>query len=72
MLWNTIPLGVFLLLGFWEKGKFSVWAIVFLLVFFTFVYYAGGWEHRIYKKRKRELETLQKKLKSDELSTSSS
>jgi len=25
-------------------------------------YYAGGWEHNTYKRKKRELEILQKKL----------
>lgn len=67
MLWNALPIGILLLFGFWEAGKLSVWIVAFMLVFFVFVYYAGGWEYNIYKNRKRELETLRKKLEDDEL-----
>jgi hypothetical protein len=33
-----------------------------VLLFFALSYYAGGWEHNIYKRKKRELEVLKKKL----------
>jgi len=71
MLWNSLPIGVLIPFGFWERGKLSVWILVFMLIFFAFVYYAGGWEHRIYKRKKRELEALQKKLMSEEASNPS-
>jgi hypothetical protein len=66
MLWNNLPIGVLVLFGFWEKGKLSIWIAVLMLVFFAFTYYAGGWEHNIYKKKKRNLEALQGKLKNEE------
>lgn len=68
MRWNTLPMAVFLLFGFWETGKLSVWLTVSLLVFVAFTHFAGGWEHRIYKKRKHELEVLRKKLENGESS----
>jgi hypothetical protein len=68
MLWNSLPIGILILFGFWERGKLSVWIVVSMLIFFAFVWYAGGWEHRIYKKRKHGLEALQKKLVSEETS----
>jgi hypothetical protein len=71
MLWNALPIGILLLFGFWESGKLSVWIVACMLIFFVFIYYAGGWEYRIYKNRKRELEGLQKKLKNEEISNSS-
>ncbi len=61
MRWNILPIALFVLLGFWNDGK-SMWASIGLLLFFVIAYVAGGWEHRIYENRKRELEVLQKKL----------
>lgn len=63
MLWNVLPIGALTLLGLWEGGK-SIWIVMIVLVFFVLSYYAGGWEHNIYKRKKRELETLKKKLDS--------
>jgi Flp pilus assembly protein TadB len=68
MLWNGLPVGLLLLLGLWENGKLSVWIIIFMPVFFVVVFYASRWEHGIYKRRKRELEGLQKKLAGEEVS----
>jgi hypothetical protein len=65
MLWNTLPIGILLLFGFWETGKLSVWVIAGMLLFFVFIYFAGGWESNIYKNKKRELEVLQKKLENE-------
>jgi hypothetical protein len=61
MRWNIVPIALFTLLGLWEGGK-PVWIVVIVLLFFALTYYAGGWEHSIYKRKKRELEILQKKL----------
>ena len=61
MRWNILPVGILSLLSLWEGGK-PFWAIGLILIFFAVAYYAGNWEHRIYKARKRELETLQRKL----------
>lgn len=61
MRWNILPITVLTLLGLWEGGK-PIWIALIVLLFFALTYYAGGWEHNIYKKKKRDLEILQKKL----------
>ncbi|UFH56854.1 hypothetical protein [Spirosoma sp. KNUC1025] len=61
MRWNIVPIGVLVLLGIWQ-GEKSIWLAVGILVFLTLTYFAGGWEHRIYVAKKRELEALQQKL----------
>ena len=61
MRWNILPIGILSLLGMWEGGK-SVWVAGGVLIFFVLAYYAGGWEHGIYIRRKRELELLKGKL----------
>jgi hypothetical protein len=65
MRWNALPIGTFILLGILESGK-SIWIAVGIFLFLLLASYAGGWEHNIYKTRKRELETLQNKLEKDE------
>ena len=64
MRWNILPVAVLTLLGLWEGGK-PIWIALIVLLFFALTYYAGGWEHNIYKRKKRELEILQKKLGSE-------
>lgn len=64
MRWNILPIGILSLLSMWEGGK-SIWIAVSILAFFILAHYAGGWEHSIYKRRKRELELLQSKLESE-------
>jgi hypothetical protein len=54
------PVAALTLLVF-GKGK-PIWIGLIVYLFFALTYYAGGWEHNIYKKKKRELEILQKKL----------
>jgi len=61
MLWNILPIGALTILGLWEGGK-PIWIAMVVLLFFALSYYAGGWEHNIYKRKKRELEVLKKKL----------
>ncbi|SFC19262.1 hypothetical protein [Spirosoma endophyticum] len=61
MRWNIVPIGFLSLLGFWESGQ-SIWLSLGLLIFFGMTYFAGGWEHRIYQAKKRELEALLTKL----------
>ena len=61
MLWNILPIGALTALGIWEGGK-PIWIAIIVLLFFALSYYAGGWEHNTYKRKKRELEILQKKL----------
>jgi hypothetical protein len=61
MRWNILPIAALVLLGLWE-GRKPLWAIGLIVICFAFTYYASGWEHRIYKSRKRELEILQEKL----------
>lgn len=65
--WNLPVVGILVLLSFWEEGQ-SVWAIVGLIVFLALAYWASGWEHGIYKARKRELEVLKDKLNSEDVS----
>jgi len=64
MRWNILPIGGLSLLSLWENGK-SFWIIGAILIFFALAYFAGGWEHGIYKAKKRELEILKKKLETD-------
>jgi len=61
MRWNILPIAGLTLLGLWEGGK-PIWIAIIVLLFFALSYYAGGWEHNTYKRKKRELEILQKKL----------
>ena len=64
MRWNVVPIGVLSILGVWESNK-SVWIGLGILVFFVLTNYASGWEHNIYKRKKRELEMLQQKLEEE-------
>ena len=64
MRWNILPMGALLLLGVWEGGK-SLWMMGPLLILFALAYFAGGWEHNIYKAKKRELDMLHNKLKNE-------
>ena len=61
MLWNILPIGALTILGLWESGK-PIWIAMVVLLFFALSYYGGGWEHNIYKRKKRELEVLKNKL----------
>ena len=61
MLWNVQPIGALTLLELWEGGK-PIGIVVIVLLFFALSYYAGGWVHNTYKRKKRELEVLKKKL----------
>jgi hypothetical protein len=63
--WNILPIAVLSALGVWESGK-SVWVVVGILAFFVLTHFAAGWEHNIYRGRKRELEKLKNKLESAE------
>jgi hypothetical protein len=63
--WNILPIGLFILLSFW-KGEKPLWLMAVLVLFVALTYYASGWEHNIYKSRKRELEVLQKRLETEE------
>ena len=64
MRWNILPIGLLIFLGVWEGGK-SVWVAVGTLLFFVLTYYASGFENRMYKRRKRELQLLQKNLEKE-------
>ncbi|MEO6719341.1 MAG: hypothetical protein ABIN67_03205 [Ferruginibacter sp.] len=63
--WNTLPIALLTALGLWDSGK-SIWIVLGILLFFILVNYASGWEHSIYKNKKRELEILQGKLQSED------
>jgi hypothetical protein len=64
MRWNILFMGGLMSLTNWEGGQ-SVWFILGVAFLFLLVFYASGWEMRIYKAKKRELEVLQKKLQED-------
>jgi hypothetical protein len=64
--WNLPVVGILILLSFWEGGQ-SLWAILGFVVFLTLAHFAAGWEHGIYKARKRELEILKSKLEEEEV-----
>lgn len=59
---NVLPIGVLSVLSVWN-GDNPVWFALGILLFFSMAYYFSGWEHNIYKRKKRELELLQSKLK---------
>jgi hypothetical protein len=59
--WNILPIAIFLLGGMWENGK-SIWLVAALVIFFVITFYASGWEHNFYERRKHELEILRGKL----------
>ena len=65
MRWNILPTAALCILGIWESEK-PVWIAVVLLIFFALTFYASGWEHKIYERKKRELKTLQNKLGSED------
>lgn len=64
MRWNTFPIMLLVLLSIWEGGQ-SIWFSLVVALFFILVFLASGWEMRIYKAKKRELDVLQKKLQED-------
>lgn len=63
--WNIVPIGILILLGMFEAGK-SIWIIAGIIIFVVLTNYASGWEHNIYKRKKRELEILQDKLENED------
>jgi hypothetical protein len=66
MRWNMLPVAILTMLGVLNGGK-SIGIIIGTLLLFILVYYASRWEHNIYKYRKRELESLQRKLQSEDV-----
>ncbi|WP_194776268.1 hypothetical protein [Pararhodonellum marinum] len=59
--WNIVPIGTLVALGLWDSSQ-SIWVLAGVLVFFILTIYASGFEHRIYKGRRKELESLKAKL----------
>ncbi|WP_079689579.1 hypothetical protein [Ohtaekwangia koreensis] len=66
MRWNMLPVAILTALGVLNGGK-SIGIIIGTLLLFILVYYASRWEHNIYKYRKLELESLQRKLQSEDV-----
>jgi hypothetical protein len=64
MIWNMLPMGVLILLGIWE-GRKSIWVAGGMLIFFALALYAGSFEQRIYKNRKRDLQIFKKNLEKE-------
>lgn len=65
MRWNMLPIAGLLLLGLWQNGS-PLWTIIMVLTVSTLAFFAGGWEHGVYERWKRELEVLRKKLTDDQ------
>lgn len=61
MQWNILPIAILVALGMWGTGK-PLWITGSLILFFMLTAYASRWEHRIYERKKRELESLRDKL----------
>jgi hypothetical protein len=59
--WNMLPMGLLVLLSLWKTAQ-SPWVIPGMLVFFILTWYASGWEHGIYEKKKKMLQNLAKQL----------
>lgn len=59
--WNAIPVGVITVLALWQGGQSMVLAAG-TVAFIALASWAAGWEHRIYKNRKRDLAQLKSKL----------
>lgn len=66
MRWNTLPIGLLVLLGVWEGGQ-SIWFSVAVALFFVLVFIASGWEMGIYRNKMKELQVLQHKLQENDL-----
>jgi len=66
MRWNTLPIGLLVLLGVWEGGQ-SIWFLIAVALFFVLVFIASGWEMGIYRNKMKELQVLQHKLQEDDL-----
>jgi len=62
--WNILPIGILIAASMLEGGK-PVWSVL-VLIFLAITAYASGWEHNIYKSRKKELEGLYRKLSAEE------
>lgn len=62
--WGLIPFALFTTLSVWEEGK-SAWSIAGVLIFFLLTAIGSRWEHKFYKRRKRELEILKSKLEEE-------
>lgn len=65
MRWNILSMAGLVLLSNWEGGQ-PVWVSLVVALFFILVFYASGWELRIHKAKKRELEVLQQKLQEED------
>lgn len=61
MRWNIFPIAAFIVAGMWEGGK-SIWIGAGTVVFMGMAYYASGFEHRFYKRKRKELGDLYNQL----------
>lgn len=59
--WNIIPTAMLIILALWSADK-SIGLIIAFVIFFAITWYASGWEHNYYKRRKGELEQLRSLL----------
>ncbi|MBS1563002.1 MAG: hypothetical protein JST39_01380, partial [Bacteroidetes bacterium] len=51
MRWNTLPLVLLVLLSLWDAHK-PFWIFFPVIAFFGIAFFASGWEHGIYKRKK--------------------
>ncbi|HMJ68613.1 MAG TPA: hypothetical protein VK508_06950 [Cyclobacteriaceae bacterium] len=62
--WNVVPVAVLITLGVWNSGKGFALAVG-ILAFSAITWYASGWEHNYYRRRKSEVEALRKMVLSE-------
>lgn len=61
MRWFVLPVGILTILALWQNQT-QIWLLLLILLFSGYTWYASGWEHQIYVRKKRELEMLNQKL----------
>ncbi len=62
--WNILPVALLILLATWTSGK-SSWVYGFIFGIGMLAFFAGNREHDFYKRRRNELEDLQRKLEAE-------
>jgi len=61
MRWNILPIGALIILGMWNKENI-LGIVIGLVLFLGLTFYASGFEHRYYIRRKKDIEELRKIL----------
>jgi hypothetical protein len=62
MRWNIIPVALLILWSLWGKED-SVELMIGMILFFAITFYATGWEHNFYKRRRTQIVELREMLR---------